>query len=72
MRTLLAVTLGGFLAALAIPAHSQRGSDGWVTLFDGKNLDQWNPIGNANWRIEDGAVVANKGNGFLVSKEMRD
>jgi hypothetical protein len=36
-------------------------------LFDGKNLDHWNKIGDANWRIEDGAVVADKGNGFLVS-----
>src|SRR5580693_460935 len=41
---------------------------GWVTLFDGKNLDNWNQIGDANWRLEDGAVVADKGNGFLVSK----
>ena len=37
-------------------------------LFDGKSLDHWNKIGDANWRIEDGAVVADKGNGFLVSK----
>ena len=28
----------------------------------------WNKIGDANWRIEDGAVVADRGNGFLVSK----
>ena len=42
--------------------------DGWITLFDGKNLDNFNKIGDANWRIEDGAVVADKGNGFLVTK----
>jgi Domain of Unknown Function (DUF1080) len=41
---------------------------GWVTLFDGKNLENWTPIGTANWKIEDGAVVADNGNGFLVSK----
>ena len=41
---------------------------GWTVLFDGKNLDNWSPIGTANWRIEDGAVVADNGNGFLVSK----
>jgi hypothetical protein len=41
---------------------------GWVTLFDGKNLDNWNQIGTADWRLEDGAAVADKGNGFLVSK----
>jgi hypothetical protein len=41
---------------------------GWVTLFDGKNLDNWSAIGDANWRLEDGLVVADKGKGFLVSK----
>jgi hypothetical protein len=50
----------------AQPASSEAG---WVTLFDGKNLDHWTPIGDANWRLEDGAAVADKGNGFLVSKE---
>ena len=49
--------------------HQASGqTDGWITLFDGKNLDNFNQVGNANWRIEDGAVVADKGNGFLVTK----
>ena len=70
---LFAATVGCLLAALAIPlppgtAHGQS-NNGWVTLFDGKNLDQWTQIGDANWTIENGAVVATKGNGFLVSKE---
>ena len=39
-----------------------------VVLFDGKNTDQFNKVGDANWRIEDGAVVADKGTGFLVTK----
>ena len=42
---------------------------GWSTLLDGKSLDHWNKIGTANWRIEDGAAVADKDNGFLVSKD---
>ena len=50
------------------PAFGQS-DQGWVTLFDGKNLDNWNKIGDANWRLEDGAVVADKGDGFLVSKK---
>jgi Domain of Unknown Function (DUF1080) len=51
-------------------AHQALGQTdaGWVTLFDGKNLDNFNQVGNANWRIEDGAIVADKGNGFLVTK----
>jgi len=45
-----------------------RPGAGWITLFDGKNLDNWSPIGTANWKLEGGSVVADKGNGFLVSK----
>ena len=34
-----------------------------------KSLDNWNRVGDANWRAEDGAVVADKGKGgHLVSK----
>jgi hypothetical protein len=39
-----------------------------VTLFDGKSLSNWNVIGDADWKLEGGAVVATRGNGFLVSK----
>jgi hypothetical protein len=39
----------------------------WVTLFDGTSLNGWNPIGNANWELVDGAVQADMGSGFLVS-----
>jgi CxxC motif-containing protein (DUF1111 family) len=41
---------------------------GWTTLVDGTNMDQWNQIGDANWRVADGSVQADKGMGFLVSK----
>ena len=42
----------------------------WVTLIHGdKGLENWNRIGDANWRAEGGAIVADKGkSGFLVSK----
>ena len=42
--------------------------EGWTTLFDGKSLDAFNRAGDANWRIEDGAAVADRGRGFLVTK----
>jgi hypothetical protein len=43
---------------------------GWTTLIDGATgLDNWNRAGDANWRAEGGAIVADKGKGgFLVSK----
>ena len=64
------ISMGLLLAGSAIFWHAQNaaGQTGWTTLFDGSNLNNFEPIGNANWRIEDGAVVADKGNGFLVTK----
>jgi 3-keto-disaccharide hydrolase len=67
-RTLLAA--GGFaaLGVLTRPSLSFAQGGGWTPLFDGKNLNNWNKIGTANWRLEDGMAVADKGNGFLVTK----
>src|SRR5271154_6635859 len=64
----LALLLVGFAAVPYARQASGQTEGGWVTLFDGKNLDNFNKVGDANWRIEDGAVVADKGNGFLVTK----
>ena len=49
---------------------SQMGGSGWVTLIDGeKGLENFNRVGDANWRGEAGAIVADKGKGgYLVSK----
>jgi hypothetical protein len=41
----------------------------WKTVLDGKSMDQWTPIGMANWRSVDGAIQSDNGmGGFLVSK----
>jgi hypothetical protein len=63
-----ALLLAGVAAFPLAHRASGQTDAGWVTLFDGKNLDNFNKVGNANWRIEDGAIVADKGNGFLVTK----
>jgi Domain of Unknown Function (DUF1080) len=72
MKRWLAISLGLLFVGFTSVWHAQQASGqanaGWVTLFDGKNLDNWTPIGDANWKLEDGVVVADKGNGFLVSK----
>ena len=49
---------------------SSPGGPGWTTLIEGaQGLENWNVLGDANWRSQDGAVVADKGSaGFLVSK----
>jgi hypothetical protein len=60
------------LIALAGICFSQaafgQASAGWTTLFDGTSLDNWNQIGNANWKLADGIVQADNGSGYLVSK----
>jgi hypothetical protein len=65
--------LGTTLAAAALLAACATGpaNDGWVTLIEGdKGLDNWAQVGDANWRAEGGAIVADKGKaGFLVSKD---
>jgi len=50
---------------------TQPSGSGWVTLIEGdKGLENWNRIGRRHWRVEGGAVVADKGKGgFLVSKD---
>ena len=58
--------LGG--CASDAPAQAQT-TTGWITLFDGTHANEWTPIGNASWRLADGALVADVGSGFLVSKK---
>ena len=58
----------GFTVFGCSSSPSAQGDAGWTTLFDGSSLDNWNQIGNANWRLAEGVVQADKGNGFLVSK----
>jgi len=41
---------------------------GWTVLFNGTSLDNWTTVGNANWKLANGVVEANTGNGLLVSK----
>ena len=68
--SLLAVALLVSVLAVAGCSMMPGGDSGWITLIDGtKGLDNWNQIGDANWRAEDGAIVADKGKGgYLVSK----
>ncbi len=64
------------IAALLVVVFSAAGCAsrapraGWVTLIDGdKGLENFNRIGDANWRAEGGAIVADKGKGgHLVTK----
>jgi hypothetical protein len=56
------------LTALPLPA-----ADGWVNLFNGRDLDGWEQhSGTAKYRVEEGAIVGTTvlktGNSFLCTK----
>jgi len=58
------------LAFTAFGCATMSSDSGWITLIDGgKGLENFNRIGDANWRAEGGAIVADKGKGgHLVTK----
>ena len=58
-----------FSAASSLRLDAQA-QGGWTTLFDGKNVDAFNKVGDANWTIADGVLQADKGmGGYLVTKQ---
>ena len=72
MKSLSRTAVALLVVGLTVFGCATMSGGDWVTLFDGKNLNNWNMIGDANWRLEGGSVVADKktgkNNGFLVSK----
>jgi hypothetical protein len=76
MKRLSAFAVGLLLIGLAAFPLTQTASgqagDGWITLVDGTKMGDWDRVGEANWRMEDGALVADKmtgkGTAHLVSK----
>ena len=65
-----AVVVASLIAIGVWLTLSAQAQSGWTTLFDGKNLDAFNKVGDANWTIADGAVQADKGmGGYLVTKQ---
>ena len=70
MKRLLSLTLSLLLAWAMAACASAPAGPGWTTLIDAdKGLENWARLGDANWRSQAGAVVADQGKGgFLVSK----
>jgi hypothetical protein len=68
--TIATCVLAAAFGILQISLHGMtQNTAGWTVLFDGTNLNAWNTIGNADWKLGEGVVQATTGNGFLVSKE---
>ena len=40
----------------------------WTDLYHGRDLAGWKTVGNADWKIEEGLLVATGGDGWLVSE----
>lgn len=59
------------LAALLLSGCAHTFDYGWTVLMEnGKGFYSFNAIGDANWRSENGAIVADKGKGgFLVTRQ---
>ena len=72
MRTtaiVIALFLVGSGAITGVHGVAAQTVAGWTTLFNGKNLDNWQKTGNANWRVVDGVIEADMPRGFLLTKE---
>ncbi|RPJ45981.1 MAG: DUF1080 domain-containing protein [Betaproteobacteria bacterium] len=71
MKHLSAVGTALLVIALTVVGCATPGGAGWETLIDGeKGLQNFNQIGDADWRAEGGAIVGTKGKGgYLVSKK---
>ena len=63
-----------FLAAQS-PKPKLPGED-WVSLFNGKDLKGWVPVGNEKWDVESGTIhgqAMTKGYGYLrTEKNFKD
>jgi hypothetical protein len=75
-RTFAAVAGLAALAGAAVwlsPQSAGQTGPGWTVLLDDKNMGDWDRVGaEANWRMEDGALIADKktgeGTAHLVTK----
>lgn len=75
MKRNFACVIGMLVVALTVIgcAHYSP-AQGWITLIDGEaGMENWDITGGANWRAEDGAILADKsttqGASVLVSKK---
>ena len=67
MVTGLSLLIAALGTSMAV--SQENSGDGWATLFNGTDLDQWILLGDANWTIVDDVVQADSGSGFLVSAQ---
>lgn len=64
-----------FLVFHSIHLNAQTANKGWISLFNGKNLDGWKQVGgDAKYRVENGEIVGttklNTPNSFLTTTKI--
>ena len=72
MRRRSARTLGLLFAGLGVVGLSYEAAGqggGMIALSDGTNIENFDQAGNANWRVGERTIYADRGVGFLVTKQ---
>jgi len=54
-------TTGEKAAKTKKSARSAKADKGWTSLFNGKDLTGWKPVGGADWKAVDGMLVGKQG-----------
>jgi len=67
MVVALAIAASSGCSPGADPAEDVGAGGEWQVLFDGSSLAGWNRVGDANWELQNGAVTADSGTGFLLT-----
>jgi hypothetical protein len=49
-----------------LPLTDEELAEGWIALFDGQTLFGWQAASEADWRVEDGAIVVGSGEKGLL------
>jgi hypothetical protein len=67
----LVAVCGGFSSGLSA---SEIDGDGWRSLFNGRDLENWSQNGSARWRVEEGVIAGGqegdpKRSGLLTTRE---
>jgi len=66
------MTLGLLFSGLGVLglSHEAAGQGGGMTMLsDGTNIENFAQAGNANWRVGERTIYADRGVGFLVTKQ---
>jgi hypothetical protein len=71
---LIQISCANQQSAPSAKATSPPPAPPWRSLFNGRDLESWVPVGSAQWRVEEGVIVGGqdgdpKRSGLLTSKD---